>query len=675
MRRSICYCNPSSTLAGKVNTWKFTYTAAVNLAKGTKLTFDLESSGRDIDWQIPTSDLKEDVNVIYGKYENGKVVPAKEIEIPDRFTPKFEFVLPTELPAGSSFFIIIGSPKDNPATAVKCGTRAQTTAQRRRTFSLVIEIGGKGKSKTKTEEEEIFTMDIRGSELCNIAILTPSFVVRNKRFDAMVRFEDQYGNLTSEAPPETLIELSYEHLRENLNWKLFVPETGFISLPNLYFNEPGFYTIKLLNTHTKKTYYSSPIKCFPETSTSLFWGLLHGESERIDSTENIENCLRYFRDDKAYNFFASSPFESVEETSLETWKSICQHLSDFDEADRFTAMVGFQWKGDSPQEGLRQIIYAKDSRTLLRKKEAKYSTVDKIYKSFAPKELISIPSFTMGKGMGYDFHDYNPDFERLIEIYNAWGSSECSKKEGNLRPISAQSKKGVQEFPSGSIQKALLRNCRFGFVAGGLDDRGAFAELFDSDQEQYSPGLTAIIANEHSRSALFDALYNRSCYATTGARIIVGFNLASYKMGSETSTAQKYGFLSNRHLHGFVAGTTNLEKVEIIRNGIVIKTFTPNKYEFEFSYDDMDSLANVALDAKDKKPPFVFYYLRVLQADGHMAWSSPIWVDYIPVTATGKSTIKLRPAKAPKPLLDFSEDDLSEELDLEEDESDIPDED
>jgi len=28
-----------------------------------------------------------------------------------------------------------------------------------------------------------------------------------------------------------------------------------------------------------------------------------------------------------------------------------------------------------------------------------------------------------------------------------------------------------------------------------------------------------------------------------------------------------------------------------------------------------------------EESPFAYYYLRVLQKDGHMAWSSPIWVD------------------------------------------------
>ncbi|MBA3604235.1 MAG: DUF3604 domain-containing protein, partial [Parachlamydiaceae bacterium] len=390
MRRSICYCSPSSTLAGKINTWKFIYTPSVNLPKGSKLTFDMGSSGRDIDWEVPTTDLAKPSNVIFAKLENGKVLQAKEVDVAGSYTPQFEFTLAAEITAGSSFTIFVGSPKEGPGLASKHGTKAQTMAQRRRTFTLNIEVASKGKAKPKMEEPEVFTMDVRGGELNRIIVLTPSFVVRNRRFDVTVRFEDQYGNLTSETDQNTLIELSYEHLRENLNWKLFVPETGFISLPNLYFNDPGVYTIKLYNTLTKQSFNSPPIKCFSEANKSLFWGLLHGESERIDSTENIESCLRYFRDDKSENFFASSPFESAEETPLEIWKLICQHITEFDEANRFTAFVGFQWQGESPKEGIRQILYAKENRQLLRKKDVKYSTLDKIYKSFAPKDLISI---------------------------------------------------------------------------------------------------------------------------------------------------------------------------------------------------------------------------------------------------------------------------------------------
>ncbi len=81
-------------------------------------------------------------------------------------------------------------------------------------------------------------------------------MAKNKRFDITVRFEDEFGNLTNYAPEGTLVDLSYEHLRENLNWKLFVPETGFVILPNLYFNEAGIYRIRLRNQKTNEIFIS-----------------------------------------------------------------------------------------------------------------------------------------------------------------------------------------------------------------------------------------------------------------------------------------------------------------------------------------------------------------------------------------------------------------------------------
>ncbi|MFI0435603.1 MAG: DUF3604 domain-containing protein [Parachlamydiaceae bacterium] len=654
MRRSICYCEPSSALAGEARTWKFIYTPSVTLPKGTRLKFDLQSKGREIDWEIPSVNLKKGDPVIYLRLSHGKILPATEIESSESVVPQFGFTLQAPLEAGEQIEIILGAKEgENPKKGD--GIKAQTTAQRRRPFLLYIDPSGKG----IYDDPDVFNIDIRGAELFNIRILTPSFVAKNKRFDAVVRFEDEYGNLTNNAPDNTLIELSHEHLRENLNWKLFVPETGFISLPNLYFNEVGVYTIQLLNTATGQTFRSSPIRCYPDGNHHLFWGILHGESERYDSTENIESCLRHFRDDKAFNFCGVSPFESQEETSNDTWKIITQNIIDFDEDERFTTFLGFQWNGDNKAEGLRHIIYAKENKPILRQKDLKNSALKKIYKSFSPKELISIPCFTMAKGSEYNFDNFDPDFERVVEIYNAWGSSETTKKEGNPLPI--HSTTGIQESAEGSIQKALQRNCRFGFVAGGLDDRGIYADLYESDQAQYSPGLTAIIAAHHTREALIEALYQRSCFATTGERMIVGLYLAGIAMGKEISTADKPGLVINRHLSGYVAGTAKLKKVEIVRNGKVIKTFEPDHYSVEFTYDDMILLEKVAFPSKDKRPPFVYYYLRATQEDGHMAWSSPIWVDYIPLSALPKIK-KSNPIK-PLPKKDLIEDDFDEDDD------------
>lgn len=641
MRRSICYCEPNLALAGDVSTWKFSYTTAASLPKGTRLKFDLTSRGRDIDWEIPTSNIKAKKNMIWAETSDGKVLVAKEVEKSDSPTPYFEFTLTSEIKAGDTFSILMGTNEKNKEESSAKGNRCQTSIQRRRPFYLYIDPKGKGDYR----EPEIFTIDVRGNELRNIRIIAPSLVAKNKRFDVVIRFEDIFGNLTNNAPEGTLVEVSYEHLRENLNWKLFVPETGFINVPNVYFNEPGIYKIQLRNLTTNDIYFSAPIKCFPETDKSIFWGLLHGESEKVDSGENIEACLRYFRDEKNNQFFATSSFESVEETPNDTWKTICAQVAELNEDFRFSTFLGLQWFNESQEEGLRQIIYSKDSKPILRKKDMKTNTLKKIYKSHTPKDLISIPSFTMAKGYGTTFSDFDPDFERVVEIYNAWGSSECSAKEGNPRPITAGGKKGVAENEKGAIRKALNNNLRFGFTAGGLDDRDIFGNFYENDQVQYSPGLTAILAIEQTREALYQALINRSCYATTGERMVLGFFIAGASMGSELNTKAKPGLGFNRHITGFVAGTSSIKEITFIRNGKPFHTIHPKEAHYEFAVDDPELLSKILLPSNDpEKPEFVYYYMRVIQEDGHMAWSSPIWVDQTeaatPTATNGKKTKK-----------------------------------
>lgn len=620
MRRSICLVEPLAARAGQIGTWKFEFTSATALPKGAKLKFDIQSKGRGIDWQMPQIDLKEKENIIYMLLEKGEVLAAKEVEVPDNIVPQYEFTLPSPLKLGGKVTIVMGAPPKSKGKDEESGNQAQLTIQRRRSFLLYIDPKGKG----QYEEPEVFSMDVRGNVLNSIKILAPSFVAKNKRFDITVRFEDEFGNLTNNAPEDTLIDLSYEHLRENLNWKLFIPETGFVILPNLYFNEAGVYKIQLKNLKTKEVFTSAPIKCFQENDRNLFWGLLHGESDRVDSTENIESCLRHFRDEKALNFFATSCFDSAEETSNETWKLLSQNIAEFNEEERFATFLGFQFQGEKGKEGIREIIYSKDNRPLLRQKDQKTSSLSKVYKSVAAKEMLSVPCFTMGKTTVFDFKEFDTTIERVVEIYNAWGSSEKTKAEGNLRPITG----GIEEAKEGSVLNALKQNCRFGFVSGGLDDRGIYSGFFESDQVQYSPGLTAVMCKKYSREAIYEALYQRSCYATTGPKIIVGFFVAGQPMGQELNSQLKPGLIINRHISGFVAGTDRVQKVEIIRNGDVIKTFEPQNYHFDYYHDDMDNLANVTLETKNG-PSFVFYYLRVIQEDGHIAWSSPIWVDHI----------------------------------------------
>lgn len=625
MRRSICTTDPHFAIAGERRTWRFSYTTANSLPKNTKLTFELQSTKRPIDWEIPQTDIKKKQNLIWLELPNQKIVGANKIQDLKTLATSFEFTLPIDLKPGDIFTICMGALDGD----IKNTNQCQLYTQRKKIFNLNISLKDK-------VENEVFHLDIRGNKLKTLKIIGPSFVSRNKRFDVVVRFEDQYGNLTNNAEENTLIELSYENLRENLNWKLFIPETGFIALPNLYFNEAGIYKIQLKNLKTNETFFSPPIKCFEEYDYNLFWGQLHSENTKYDSTKNIENSLRFFRDDKALQFFATSPFDSDDEITNDQWKQVSTQVAEFNEEDRFTVFLGHQWIGVPKEEGVRHFIFSKDSKPLLRRKDLKTNSLKKIYKTYTNKEMISIPSFTMGSESVFDFKDFNEDFERVVEIYNSWGCSENLSLQGNLRPIAGP----VKETADGSIQKALLAGCRFGFVAGGLDDRGIYSSMYDTNQVQYSPGLTGIIAKDYTRDSLMDALFRRSCFATTGKKILAGLHVANEPIGSEIQTSKKPGLLYNRYISGYVIGTNKIKEIVIIRNDKVLMTYHPDANSYEFAFDDQELLSNICIKPREDKPPFVFYYLRAVQEDTHIIWTSPIWIDLSENSLNGKKLKK-----------------------------------
>lgn len=620
MRRSISYTEPKTALAGESNTWKFLFSPGSDLPKGTQLKFDLESKGRAFDWQFPQTAMESSCNLIWLSIPGHKEsIPAKAITSPKGNLPQFEFILPEDVKAGDTLSILLGSPDGKTS-----GNTAQTYTRRRRPFSLYIDPKGNGEYK----DPETFYMDVRGNALHSIRVIIPSIVTKNQRFDVIIRFEDLYGNLTSNAPEGTLVEFSYNRIRENIRWRLFVPETGFLNLPNLYFNEEGIYHIQLKNLSTNEIFFSTPIKCLSKPSSSIFWGTFHAESELYNTGSDIETFLRYYRDEKAFQFFSTSSFESEEETPSDIWKTVSSHIAEFNEDERFTTFLGMQWCGVTKTEGLRQLIYLKDNKPILRRKESKASHLKKIYKGHTSKELLSIPSFTMGSTTCYDFESFSPEYEKVVEIYNAWGSSECGEDEGNPRPITCKGKNGVKETKEGSIRNALNRNYRFGFVAGGHDDRGVFSSFFDSSQVQYSPGITAILTNQQTRDAVIQALHKRSCYATTGARIILGFFIAHSPIGSELNLKTKPGLSYNRHLTGYVVGTAPIKEVLIIRNGHPFFSHNPKETFYDFAIDDSDPFSSIALHPPHStQSSFAYYYLRVIQQDGHIAWSSPIWVD------------------------------------------------
>ena len=84
---------------------------------------------------------------------------------------------------------------------------------------------------------------------------------------------------------------------------------------------------------------------------------------------------------------------------------------------------------------------------------------------------------------------------------------------------------------------------------------------------------------------------------------------------------------SRRRITVSVHGTDKLASVEIVCNNRDVHIVNPNALDAEIDWVDERPLADIYLPPALHSPtPFAFYYVRVTQVDGEMAWASPIWI-------------------------------------------------
>ncbi|OGP58161.1 MAG: hypothetical protein A2V67_05785 [Deltaproteobacteria bacterium RBG_13_61_14] len=134
-------------------------------------------------------------------------------------------------------------------------------------------------------------------------------------------------------------------------------------------------------------------------------------------------------------------------------------------------------------------------------------------------------------------------------------------------------------------------------------------------------GLTAMRDYRLDRETLFQHLESRSVYATTGARILLDFSVNGKGMGEEISLPPN----APRAIRAEVHGQAPVSEVAVIRED-------PQKPVQVWRFDP-PILDPGVLEWTDPEPlkSSTWYYLRVIQSDHHLAWSSPVWLDPDPL--------------------------------------------
>jgi len=221
-----------------------------------------------------------------------------------------------------------------------------------------------------------------------------------------------------------------------------------------------------------------------------------------------------------------------------------------------------------------------------------------LYEDIRPRNGIAIPH-TSGTRMGTDWRDNDPDLEPVVEIFQ--GCRTSYEKLGAPHVVQAgkddahMAQAGFQ--PEGMVNNAWAKGYRLGVIAS-------------SDHGSTHISYAMVYTDDFSRKGILDAIRKRHTYGATD-NILLDVRMGPHFMGDE------FRLTAVMPLKIKVRGTRVISRLDVIKDSEVIYSTAPNKRDVDFEYTDKGPVAGRH-----------YYYVRVLQEDQMIAWSSPMFVNY-----------------------------------------------
>ena len=365
-----------------------------------------------------------------------------------------------------------------------------------------------------------------------------------------------------------------------------------------------------------------------------FFGEIHCHTEQSDGHRTHDEAYEFARDAMGLDFSAVSDHEGGRD-----WSVAVEAAKKYNDPGRFVTFLGFE-HSSSGHHGHRNVYYLHDDEPCFRPDHP-----DELFEELEGREAIVIPHHPNTHSEGgtligkrwrwYDLDTHNPRFERLVEICQLRGSMEAPPPEPGV----------ILPDCGSSVRAMLARGFRLGFIGGTDNHRGQPASYLDSMggidyRSNVVGGLAAVIAPELTRESLFQAMYDRRTFATSGERMLIDMRVGgAVAAGSDRSRAQggavATGSARSRAQGGAwmgeelraegevtislrAVGTRPLKQVDLIKSGSVLRTWV-----CEGIYHQAE-----LTDPAGKPGSTDYYYARAIQEDGHLAWASPCWVTW-----------------------------------------------
>ena len=334
-------------------------------------------------------------------------------------------------------------------------------------------------------------------------------------------------------------------------------------------------------------------------------GTSHDPQRRGCGTGTPEENHAFARDVANLDFYALTDHE-WQMPEGRGWDLRQEMAERYNEDGRFVTLLGYEW---GLGYGQRCVYYELGGQPL-------YSYFEKAPTPTVLWELlektsgraITIPHHPSWSKVPLDLNYCDPRFDRLFEVYSIWGNFEY---DGAVLPGAGD------RFQGHCLRDVLRLGYRMGVIASsdGHDAHPGDAQgLLSRNPHKLhylGSGRAVVLAEELTRQAVFDALYDRRTYGTTGEPIVLDFRVNGLLMGGEIPADS---LCEPPDIEVEATGTVPLTRIVLIRNGEIAHVQPCDARRGHLSWRDQDY------------ETAAYYYVRVEQRDGEMAWSSPIWI-------------------------------------------------
>ncbi len=335
----------------------------------------------------------------------------------------------------------------------------------------------------------------------------------------------------------------------------------------------------------------------------LLYGSLHEHSDvsvcNRCGDQSLDESYQHMRDIARLDFACMTDHGYNQNPYI--WHYSAKKARIHDDPNRFTTFLGFEWTSTFEKYSDEHPYGYYGHRNLILS-DLYFPRWWNARDGMTPSELwaelramdadfVHIPHQLADTGnvpCDWSFHDEKA--QPVAEIFQVRGSYEYI---GAPRQAKRSTPKGYY------LQDAWARDIVIGVIAS--PDHGG------------GIGKVAVFSRDRSREAILDALRSRHCYGTTAAKIFLDVRVNGRLMGEKIDAPEGKPVVVT--IRADCPG--EIDRIEVCRSNEFIHCRRPASRSTGFTFVDEDPLSGKS-----------YYYVRLIQKDEEIAWTSPVWLGY-----------------------------------------------